>query len=78
MNKPLIKFYPDSEIVREYRRHRDIKRVAKIFGISVLDARCILKAAGIKVVAEKKKKESALQSIGLTEKDFYNSDILER
>lgn len=45
MNQPISHNITDEDIVAEYRKYNDIKKVAKIFDLSVQDVKEVLKAA---------------------------------
>ena len=49
MNPPETIPVTEGNIVEEYKRTNDIKRVAKVFCLSVKEAKDALKRAGIKV-----------------------------
>lgn len=43
MNQPVPHNITDEDIVAEYRKYNDIKKVAKIFNLSVQDVKEVLK-----------------------------------
>ena len=71
MNVPEIIPITENNIIEEYRMNPDVKSVAKVYGISTKEVRDILKRAGIKTIMKKKTSPSALEDIGMTERDFY-------
>ena len=60
-----------SNIIYEYNKFHDVKRVASVFQNSTKEVKDILKQAGIKVATTRKTKDSPLKDIGMTETDFY-------
>lgn len=60
-----------SNIIYEYNKIQDVKRVAAVFQISTKEVKGILKQAGIKVATTRKTKDSPLKEIGMKETDFY-------
>ena len=43
MNKPVVCDITDDDIIKEYNRYNDAKKVAKIFDLSVQDVKEVLK-----------------------------------
>lgn len=77
MNPPIELEWGLPDVVKAYEECKDIKRVAKMYCVSVKEVREFLKAAKVKIfVKEEKEKqftkiESELHNIGMSQRDFY-------
>lgn len=75
MNPPVVLEWGVPDVVRAYEECKDIKRVAKMYCVSVKEIKDILKEAKIKPDSEAEKQytkiEQKLHEIGMSEKDFY-------
>lgn len=47
MNKPINHFWTDQDVILEYQKYQDKRKISRIFGITVKEVNAILKRNGV-------------------------------